>query len=848
MASTKSKNETEKDYFLRRYIESNLEFSHRWAQKKTSNKFVKEVLSKASKKKTGKRGEPDFIYVNDIAKLLILIENKDSINDHENRSVEDNPEQYAVDGIKWYISFFKASKLKDESAIVSDYFKEWKIFGLAVSGDIEDSYNHKVSTFRINGDEIIDCRKNEILDETAYLSIYSNAKNEKLVDQVSRSSTLINKKLRNIDSQKRPVLLSALMICLYDPNHDNDFKATYKNLKPDSIADQIPLSVTKILAKENLPLEKIDVLKNELAFLKTDKTLRNSEILKDILIELENNVIRLFNKKTNYDIVGKFYEEFLRYAGITNVKKGIVLTPHHIAELFTELVPLRVDDCVLDCCCGTGAFLISAMTKILSLIDEDDTIKDKEERKDRVKSSQLIGFEIDPMMYTLAISNMLFRGDGKSHIYHEDCFSENTEKILESLEKEDDRQIKMQPTIGFINPPYGGKDTKENPTKKEIQFIENILNKVSRHAVVIAPLSTYFNDDDVRDRILKKHTLRCVVNMPKELFMPNAATNTAIAVFDTKLPHDGKDVLFCELKDDGFVLSKNRGRTDVLGKWVTKKKKLLDIINRRNPVDGRLVVQTPIKERDEWLLQAHSSVNYAGLNDETFITVIKKYLIFSLKDKLNLIDKDVNEIDLYELIGKNINKNAQTPSLSLKLQVDNWKDFKLGVRREYYEKLKKRGSLLNNLFIFDKGERIVEQSRMEGEIPLITASSNNNGRTSMIDKEDGLERNKRLNKDRITIDMFCNVYYHNYEYFSDDNVHTLSFINPEYETHVLNPYVNIFLITILSLFKDKFEFGRQVRLKRLEKLHIKLPVDGKGDPDWTFMEAYVKSLPYSSNL
>ena len=69
----------------------------------------------------------------------------------------------------------------------------------------------------------------------------------------------------------------------------------------------------------------------------------------------------LFNKKTNYDIIGKFYEEFLSYAGVTNVKKGIVLTPNHITKLFTELVPIKNNDVIFDSCCGTGAFLISGM-------------------------------------------------------------------------------------------------------------------------------------------------------------------------------------------------------------------------------------------------------------------------------------------------------------------------------------------------------------------------------------------------------------------------------------------------------------------------------------------------------
>lgn len=96
--------------------------------------------------------------------------------------------------------------------------------------------------------------------------------------------------------------------------------------------------------------------------------------------------------------------------------------------------------------------------------------------------------------------------------------------------------------------------------------------------------------------------------------------------------------------------------------------------------------------------------------------------------------------------------------------------------------------------------------------------------------------------------MFCNVFYHQYEYFSDDNVHTLIFSNNKYNCYYNNPYINLFLLTVISLLKNKFLYGRQVRLKRLENLYIKLPVDSKGDPDWQFMENYIKSLPYSANL
>ena len=752
--------------------------------------------------------------------------------------------KYAVDGIKWYLNFFTKKYLSNNS-LVCEYFTDWKIVGIAFSGDINDIYNHRISTYRICGNDIIDCRKNEILSETDYLSMFRNIDNELTLTSISKSSIEINKKLRDIDSQKRPVLLSALMICLYNPHGDNDF--TYKNRNPDTIADEIPLSVKRVLLKERIPEEKIKIITSELAFLGTDINLRKSNILKEILSELEENVIPFFNKGTNYDIIGRFYEEFLRFAGVTNIKKGIVLTPHHIAELFMDLVPIRPNDCILDCCCGTGAFLISGMNKILSIVKELSPSDSK--ASDKVKRNQLVGFEANAMMYTLSISNMLFRGDGKSNIFHEDFFSKEADAILKGLKDEDGNPIK--PTIGFMNPPYGGENNKTNPTKKEIQFIEKLLDTVSRYAVVIAPLSTFFDDEDIRSRIISKHTLKYVINMPKELFMPNAATNTAIAVFETNIPQGNKEVLFCEMKDDGLVMEKNKGRTDLLGKWEIKKKELIDKLEGRVYIDGINIVKCPIHNYDEWILQAHSKVDYSLLNREFFIRNIKSYVVFSMKDKLNLLLKEISDIDLYELIGKNISKRTVNNTQTVySIDTSNWGTFKFGIRKsDFNTKIQSSdNSISDNLFLIDKGERLVKYERVEGEVPLITASAYNNGRTSMIDMDFAIDRKKKLNDNKITIYMFCNVFYHQYEYFSDDNVHTLIFSNNKYNCYYNNPYINLFLLTVISLLKNKFLYGRQVRLKRLENLYIKLPVDSKGDPDWQFMENYIKSLPYSANL
>lgn len=637
-------NETNTDFALKTYLTQKMNFSNVWVQQKTEIGLIKSILSISSKKNTGKNGSPDLIYVNEGSKLLILLENKFSIKYHVSSS-GNKPIEYAVDGIKHYLSFFCGEKLKSRTPQIQNYIKDWKIIGIAFSGDINDKYNHSIDTFIIEDDVIKNINKHELLDEDEYIAFFENIDIEKITNEISKSSSEINRLLRNLESSKRPVLLSALMICLYPQINNANFKSSYSSWNTQTIIWNIPNTVESILLNEGIDRSKINILLNELTFINSDIDLTTTNILKDILLELENKVIVLFKTKTSYDIIGKFYEEFLRYAGITNVKKGIVLTPHHITTLFTELIELKINDVIFDPACGTGAFLISGMNKLEDKINNSN-IQNKNEMINNIKSKQLIGIEKSTTMYSLAISNMLFRGDGKSQIFCEDFFSSNSDEIINNLID--------KPTIGFINPPYGGKDNSKNPTKKEIQFLEKMLDVCTRYGVIIAPLSTYFKDDIIRERILTKHTLKYVINMPSELFQPNASTHTAIAVFETHKPHLESKVIFYELKDDGFVLSKNKGRTNVLNKWADIKKDLLDKIS--NPSfndDGINLVYKSIIGSEEWIIQAHSKTDYNQLSDSTFEKSIREYVIFLTKQKLNLLDEEIDELELLEILNKN---------------------------------------------------------------------------------------------------------------------------------------------------------------------------------------------------
>lgn len=92
---------------------------------------------------------------------------------------------------------------------------------------------------------------------------------------------------------------------------------------------------------------------------------------------------------------------------------------------------------VLDPCCGSGSFLVRAMTQAL---DDCATAAEQE----NVKKHQIFGIEFDENVYGLATTNMLIHSDGNSNIRQGSCFD------LADWIKE------AKPNVILMNPPYNG--------------------------------------------------------------------------------------------------------------------------------------------------------------------------------------------------------------------------------------------------------------------------------------------------------------------------------------------------------------------------------------------------------
>ena len=310
------------------------------------------------------------------------------------------------------------------------------------------------------------------------------------------------------------------------------------------------------------------------------------------------------------DALGVFYHEFIKYSGGDGSGLGIVLTPQHLTEFMCDLAGVNKNSKVVDICCGSGSFLVTAMSKMFKQANSEEV--------ERIRKDGLYGVEFDDGLYTLAIANMIIRKDGKSNIYKGDCFNTQITKELKA------KNI----NIGLINPPYSQTD------KEELEFVEHLLDilAVGGIGVVVVPMSCAIGTKfkSTRERLFTKHTLKAVFSMPDDIFYPTS-TNVCVMVWEAHTPHDETfETFFGYCKDDGFVKRKKLGRVDANDKWHTIEQEWLKLYKNRDVVDG-LSARHKVTAKDEWLCEAYMKTDYSKLTIDDFQETINDYLAFLIK-------------------------------------------------------------------------------------------------------------------------------------------------------------------------------------------------------------------------
>ena len=571
-------------------------------EQKSQDPKIDKLLKNASKKGGGK-GFPEFIIsIKNNSDFIIVVECKADITKHQSPTL-DKYDEYAVDGVLLYASFLS---------------KEYDVLAIGISG--QNLKELKVSHYLcLKGEKkSAPIFGNDLLNIESYIKGYlkSPEKFRQDYSTILDFSRELNEELHHfkIPEKDRALLISGILIAL----DDKAFCRAYKEYeKPKDLADFLVNTVSNVLRKANLIGEKLNNLKIQFSFIRTNTSLSTKQcVLRNLIDSIDKHINAFIRTHKYHDILGQLYIEFLRYAN-SDKGLGIVLTPPHITQLFCELAGVNKNSVVYDNCCGTGGFLISALREMIK------DAKDDSEKEKKIKAKQIIGVEYQANIFALACSNMYIHQDGKSNILNGDCF--DNEVMLEVK--------KYKPTIGFLNPPY------QVDKKKDIEELEFVLNNLEAlqpggACIAILPMQCALAKSgqkyELKKRLLQKHTLEAVLSMPDELFFDSdIGVVTCMMIFTAHKPHlTNKETYFGYYKDDGFVKRKIKGRIDAFGNWEgIKGEWVSSYINRK--AKAGFSVNKIVTANDEWCAEAYMETDYSKLKKEDFIKTLKEFVLFN---------------------------------------------------------------------------------------------------------------------------------------------------------------------------------------------------------------------------
>ena len=582
------------------------------------------LLKNAGKSGKGGKGAPEFI-ISDASTpdFLVVIECKADVKHHQS-SLCDDPVNYAVDGVLHYASFLA---------------KEFNVVAVAASGQTKSQL--KISTFLhpkggATAKELRNKTGKEIRNLIPWADYVEHGTFDPTVqrlrhDELMAFSRELHDFMRDhakLTESEKPLLVSGTLIALqnqafcksFDAYKPEDLqKAWFKVIKEEIDKAQLPQAKKYNMTQ---PYSTIAVAP-ALGKPTDEKTAAKfpKGVLYKLIKDLNEKVWPFISVYHDFDVVGQFYGEFLKYTGGDKKALGIVLTPRHVTDLFARLANVQKDSVVLDICAGTGGFLVSAMFHMMR-----QAVTQAE--KEHIKRDGLIGVEHLPNMYALAASNMILRGDGKANLHQGSCFDA---AIVTAL-------IGHKADIGMLNPPYSQGDD----ALHELVFVKQMLDCLQSGGVGIAivPISCAISPHSAREELMTHHTLEAVMSMPQDLFSP-VGTVTCIMVWTAGIPHavSNRKTWFGYWRDDGFVKTKHRGRIDINGTWAGIRDRWVEMFRNREVHAGESVMQT-VTSTDEWCAEAYMETDYKKISQEDFENTVRNYAIFRLLGSQTTTDGD----------------------------------------------------------------------------------------------------------------------------------------------------------------------------------------------------------------
>ena len=294
---------------------------------------------------------------------------------------------------------------------------------------------------------------------------------------------------------------------------------------------------------------------------------------------------------TNIDIKGKAYEEIVG----ANLRgdRGEFFTPRNVMKMTVEMINPKPNERVADTSCGTGGFVVTAMTHVINQIEQSfvrelgvekkdwdaDTIRSFQDKISEVAGMYFFGFDINPDLVKATKMNMVMNNDGSGNILQ-------TNSLLPPHEWSDEFRTRISEALGIpkssirnhrsieffdvivTNPPFGSKipikdksileqfelahiwennkkagtwtmtDRLQSSVPPEILFIERCtqflipggrLGIVLPDSILGSPGLGY-----IREWLIQNHRIIASIDLHQDTFQPRNGTQTSVLILQKK--------------------------------------------------------------------------------------------------------------------------------------------------------------------------------------------------------------------------------------------------------------------------------------------------------------------------
>lgn len=531
----------------------------------------------------------------------------------------------------------KNKKAKEQLSAYVEYEK--KLTGNKIVAILANTNDDRIIVYRgaVSEENLME-KESALRSMDEYVDLYSSKINDK--EKVMQNTYALNELLHKhaVPEKLRSQFVGTCLLALKNDLDYSGPKMTSKQIRAgikEKLEDVLDGSNTTAEKTYKVGLLYKNILENQ--------NIRNMDAaaFREILTAIEHNILPFINDKSTagQDLLNLFFITFNKYVG--KADKNQAFTPDHITDFMTKITGVNYKSRVLDACCGSGSFLVRAMTTAL---DDAPTAKDQE----KVKRDHVFGIEFDENVFGLATTNMLIHGDGNSNIINGSCF-DYKEWIIE----------KVKPTVILMNPPYNcqrismdkeylkmwAPSMKEDPSKGLyfVKWLANIINEMETTAImaillpVACAIGTKTEIKKIKEDILKRNTLDAVFTLPNEIFYPGASASACCMVFKLGIPHEksGK-TFFGYYKEDGFKKKKNLGRVEQIDSegssiWAGIEKEWISLYQNREAKAGLSAV-AKVTAKDEWLCEAYMETDYSNLSEADFQRTLNNYLAYLIKE------------------------------------------------------------------------------------------------------------------------------------------------------------------------------------------------------------------------